>query len=71
MGLSYDPIPSKQMNTTNEIGIKTAFFEIPWQFFKQRFLKSDMPALFLTGMSDDLCGSVRWWREYSGVCHRG
>ncbi|KAK2849579.1 hypothetical protein Q5P01_009413 [Channa striata] len=22
------------------------------------------------GMSDDLCGSVRQWREHSGVCHR-
>lgn len=22
-------------------------------------------------MSDDLCGSVRRWREHSGVCHRG
>lgn len=22
-------------------------------------------------MSDDLCGSVRWWREHSGVCYCG
>jgi len=27
--------------------------------------------LVLVGMSDDLCGSVRRWREHSGVCHCG
>lgn len=35
------------------------------------FLHRELFTFVSIGMSDDLCGGVRWWREHSGVCHCG